>query len=139
MPFASPRLIVRKYLAPTLALSGIVLSSTVARAITQAKPALAVETERSPQGARLTFKGKGWGPNARVGIKASRAPGSNRADDFGLFSADSTGTFTARKVAACSTNNVDDGSNEQVTFTATDSASGAKVTTRVQGGAWVCQ
>ena len=105
----------------------------------QPKPQLNVEAERSPQGARLTFKGKGFAPNARLKLTGTRAPGASGAQDFGMFSADSAGNLNGRKIAACSTNSAEDGSLEQVTITATDSASGAKTTTKVQGGAWVCQ
>ncbi len=135
----------RRLMAPLVAVAmasaAIVLSTQAALAITverQAKPQINVEAERSPQGAKLTFKGKGWGPNARVKITATRSPGSNNAQDFGMFSADSAGNVAARKVAACSTTNMDD-ANEMVTFTAADSATGVKVTAKVQGGAWVCQ
>ncbi len=133
---------VRRLLAPVLAVSALALTTTSALAfgvVSQAKPQLNVEAERTPQGARLIFKGKGWAPGARIKITGSRAPGSNGAQDFGMFSADSAGVLAARKVAACSTTNMEDGQNEQVTITAADSATGAKVTQRVQGGAWVCQ
>ena len=106
---------------------------------TQAKPQLNVEAERSPQGARLAFKGKGWTANGRVKITGSRAPGAATAQDFGMYSADGTGNLTGQKVVACTTNNMDEGSSEQVTITAADSASGAKATTKVSGAAWVCQ
>ena len=135
----------RRFMAPIVAVAmasaAIVLSTQAALAITvwhQAKPQMNVEAERSPQGAKLTFKGKGWAPSARVKITATRAPGSNNAQDFGMFSADSAGNVAGRKVAACSTTNMDD-ANEMVTFTAADSATRVKVTAQVQGGAWVCQ
>lgn len=132
----------RRLIAPVLAITALALSTTSAIAfagVAQAKPQLSVETERSPQGARLTFKGKGWGPVARVKITGSRAPGASAPQDFGMFSADSAGNFQTRKVVACSTSNMEDGSNESVTITAADSATGVKVTQKVQGGAWVCQ
>lgn len=132
----------RRILAPALAIAALAMTTQVAFAVAtgdQGKPQLNVEAERTPSGARLTFKGKGWAPSARIKITATRAPGSNNAQDFGMFSADSTGVLNGRKVAACSTNRMEDAQNESVTFTAADSASGAKVTTRVEGGAWVCQ
>ncbi len=131
----------RRILAPALAIAALALSTQAALAFggVQAKPQLNVEAERSPQGAKLTFKGKGWAPNARVKITGTRAPGSNNLQDFGMFSADSTGNLAGRKVAACSTNSMDDGQNESVTITAADSATGVKITAKVQGGAWVCQ
>jgi hypothetical protein len=138
----SPRLTspARKVLAPALALLAVALTTQVARAVSgmQAKPQLNVEAERSPQGAKLTFKGKSWPANARVKITATRAPGAANAQDFGMYSADSTGTLNGRKVVACSTTR-DEDSNEIVTFTAADSASGVKATAKVNGGAWVCQ
>lgn len=131
---------VRRMLGPTLALSALVLSATAARAITgQAKPQLAVEAERSPQGARITFKGKNWPAAARVKLTATRAPGATKPTDFGVISADSAGVFVERRLVPCTTNNPEDGANESVTFTAADSASGIKATATARGGAWVCQ
>ena len=132
---------VTRMLAPALALAALALTAQAALAGSeglQPKPQLNVEAERSPQGARLIFKGKNWAPNARIKIAGSRAPGSNNLQDFGMFSADSAGNLAGRKVSACSTTNMEDGQNESVTFTATDSATSAKVTARVPGGAWVC-
>ena len=74
-----------------------------------------------------------------VRITGTRAPGSNGTQDFGMFDADSAGNLNGRKVAACSTTNMEDGQNESVTFTAMDSATSGKATARVPGGAWVCQ
>ena len=129
----------RRIVAPALAIAALALSAQVALAISQAKPQLNVETERSPQGARLTFKGKGWTPAARIKITGSRAPGSNNVQDFGMFSADEKGELNGRKSAACSTTNMEDGQNESVTITAVDSATPAnKATAKVPGGAWVC-
>jgi methionine-rich copper-binding protein CopC len=132
----------RRILAPALALAALALTSQAAFATAdggQPKPQLNVEAARTPQGAQLTFKGKNWAPSARIKITGSRAPGSNRTQDFGMYSADSAGTLSGRKLAACSTNNMEDGQNEAVTVTAMDSASGVKATAKVEGGAWVCQ
>jgi len=134
--------IVRHAMARMLLMAALALTTTSALAladVAQPKPQLSVEAERSPQGARLSFKGKGWAPAARIKITGTRAPGANGAQDFGMYSADSSGNLNGRKVVACSTTNMEDGSNEEVSVTAADSASGAKVTQRVQGGAWVCQ
>lgn len=137
-----PSTAMRRMMAPVLAIAALALSTTSAIAfagVAQAKPQLNVESERSPQGARLTFKGKGWGPAARVKITGTRAPGASGAQDFGMFAADSSGSFSTRKVVTCTTSNMEDGSNESVTITAADSATGMKVSQKVQGGAWVCQ
>ncbi len=133
--------LVRHFVAPAMAFAAIALSTTTAFALThrQNKPQLTVEAERSAQGARLTFKGKGWSANARLKLTGTRAPGASGTQDFGMFSADSSGNLTARKIATCSTSNTEDGSREPVTITATDSATGSKAMTKVQGGAWVCQ
>ena len=131
---------VRRMLGPALALSALARSATAASAITgQAKPQLAIEAERSPQGARITFKGKNWPAAARVKLTATRAPGASKAQDFGVIDADSVGVFMVRKVVQCTTNNQEDGANETVTFTAADSATGTKATATARGGAWVCQ
>lgn len=132
----------RRILAPALALAALALTSQAAFATAdggQPKPELNVEAERTPQGARLTFKGKNWTPSARIKITGTRAPGSNNVQDFGMYSVDSTGALAGRKLVACSTNRMEDGQNESVTITAADSASGVKATKRVEGGAWVCQ
>jgi len=131
----------RRMLAPTLALAALSLTAQAAFATAdsaQPKPQINVEAERSPQGARLIFKGKNWAPNARLIITGTRAPGSNNKQDIGTFSADEKGELNERKLVACSTNRMEDGQNEPVTFTVKDSASGATATKRVEGGAWVC-
>jgi hypothetical protein len=136
------RRVVLGVVVPMMAFAGLGLTATSALAFThlaQPKPQLSVEAERSPQGARLTMKGKGWGASARIKLTASRAPGANGSQDFGTYSADSVGVLNARKIVGCTTNSMDDAQNTDVTVTATDSASGAKATARVQGGAWVCQ
>ncbi len=131
---------VRRTLGPALAITALALTATAASAITgQAKPQLSVEAERSPQGARITFKGKNWPAAARVKLTATRAPAATKPQDFGIIDADSSGTFTVRKVAICTTPNQEDGANESVTFTSTDSATGVKATATTRGGAWVCQ
>lgn len=131
---------VRRMLGPALALTALSLTATVSSAITgQAKPQIMIEAERSPQGARLVMKGKGWPAAARVKLTATRPPGSSKAQDFGMVDADSTGAFNVRKVALCSTNSQEDGTLESVTFTAADSATGVKATAMAKGGAWVCQ
>lgn len=132
---------VRRLAVSSMAVVALALTAQAAFAVggTQPKPQLNVETERSPQGAKLTFKGKNWAPAARIKVTGTRAPGAAKPQDFGTFSADSTGAFTGRAVAQCSTDNMDVGSAEQVTITATDSATSVKVSSRVQGGAWVCQ
>ena len=118
--------LMRHLVVPAMALAAIALTATAAFALThrQNKPQLTVEAERSAQGARLTFKGTGWSPNARLKLTGTRAPGASGIQDFGMFSADSSGHLTARKIATCSTNNSEDGSREPVTITATDSATG---------------
>jgi hypothetical protein len=130
----------RRFLAPALAIAALALTTQAARAIgdAQPKPQLSVETERTMQGAKLTFKGKNWAPNARVKITGTRAPGASSAQDFGMFSADEAGALTGKKTAPCSTSRAEDGQAEQVTITATDSATSVKATARVDGGAWVC-
>ena len=131
---------VRRIVAPALAIAALAVSTQAAYAIVQAKAQIAVEAERTPQGARLTFKGKGWAPNARIKITGTRAPGATGSQDFGMFGADDKGELNARKTAACSTPNMEDGQNEQVTFTAVDSAAPTnKASAKVPGGAWVCQ
>jgi len=132
--------LVRRMLGPALAITALSLSATAARAITgQAKPQLSIEAERSPQGARITFKGKNWPAAARVKLTATRAPASTKPQDFGVVDADSTGVFNLRKVVMCTTSSQEDGALETVTFTAADSATGVKATATARGGAWVCQ
>ena len=131
---------VRRMLAPVLTITALSFTATIASAFTgQAKPQLSIEAERSPQGARITFKGKNWPAAARIKLTATRAPASTKPQDFGIIEADSTGTFTVRKVAICTTQNQEDGALETVTFTAADSATGVKATATARGNAWVCQ
>jgi methionine-rich copper-binding protein CopC len=137
-----PAMTLRRVLAPMLAVAAIALTTTTALAFTgvvQPKPQINVEAERSPQGARLTLKGKGWAPESRVKLTGTRAPGSNGMQELGTYTADAKGEFSERKIVGCSTNRMEDADANPVTITATDSATGAKATTKVQGGAWVCQ
>ncbi len=130
----------RRLLGPALAVAALALSAQAAFAVddgNQAKPQLKVEAERAPQGARITLNGKGWSPVARVKVTATRAPGSSAPQDFGMISADSAGNFQVRKTAGCTTQS-DGDAREPVTFTAADSATGTKVTARVEGAAWLC-
>jgi len=131
---------VRRMLAPLLTITALSFTATIASAITgQPKPQLSIEAERSPQGARITFKGKNWPAAARIKLTATRAPASTKPQDFGIIDADSTGTFTVRKVAICTTQNQEDGALETVPFPAADSATGVKATATTRGNAWVCQ
>jgi anti-sigma factor RsiW len=135
----NPRSLFRRVAAPAFAVAALAISAQAALAWSDGKPELKVEAERSPQGAKLIFKGKGWAPGAKIKITGSRAPGSSTVQDFGTFDADTTGGLTGRKVVGCTTPNMEDGQNETVTVTAVDLATPAsKVTVRVPGGAWVC-
>ena len=130
----------RKFMVAAVTIAATSLAAGTAGAVGdggQDKPQLKVEAERSPQGARLTLNGKGFSPMAQIALTATRAPGSTAPQDFGMVDADSTGKFQLRKVAGCTTNS-DDVAREQVTFTAADSVSGTKVTTKVSGAAWNC-
>jgi hypothetical protein len=130
---------VRRLMAPAVVLATLALTAQAAFAVSdgQAKPQLKVEGERSPQGPKLTFTGKGFAPAARVKITATRAPGSSTPQDFGMFTADDKGNFQVRKVSGCTTSSVDD-AREAVTFTAADSATGVKVVQKIEGAAWQC-
>ena len=135
----NPRSAFRRVVAPAFAVAALALTAQAAFAWPDGKPEMKVEAERTPQGARLIFKGKGWAPAAKVKVTGTRAPGANGTQDFGTFDADSTGAVNGRKVVGCTTPNMEDGQNETVTITAVDVATPtAKVTTRVPGGAWVC-
>jgi methionine-rich copper-binding protein CopC len=131
---------VRRMLVPALAITAVTLSASAAGAfVGQPKPEIRVEGERSPQGARLTFKGKNWPASGRVKLTGSRAPGTNDPQDFGMTDVDAKGAFTFKKTVQCSTNLADDAQRDIVTVTAADSSTGVKATTRVEGGAWLCQ
>jgi len=118
----------------------VVFASTSASAfVGQPKPAISAEAERTPQGAKITVKGKNWPAKARIKLSGTRAPGSNGAQEFGMVDADDAGVFTFRKTVQCTTSRMDDAERDPVTFTAADSASGVKATMRVDGSAWVCQ
>ena len=92
---------VRRMLAPVLTITALSFTATIASAFTgQAKPQLSIEAERSPQGARITFKGKNWPAAARIKLTATRAPASTKPQDFGIIDADSTGA-SMRRTNAC--------------------------------------
>ena len=129
---------VRLILAPALAVAAFSLTATAyATPDAQPKPNLKVEASRTAQGARLIMQGKNFPANARIVLTATRAPGTNGIQKFGTVSADSTGEFKHSTTAQCTTSNMDD-AREQVTFTAADSATGTKVTARVDGSSWMC-
>lgn len=131
---------VRRAVFPALALAALSVGASAASAFTgQPKPAITAEAERTPQGAKITVKGKNWPAKARVKITGTRAPGSNGTQDFGMVDADEQGVFTFRKTVQCTTNRMDDADRDPVTFTAADSATAVKATSKVEGGAWVCQ
>ena len=101
--------LVRRLLFPLLATTLVTGASVAGANEGQPKPEIKAEGERSPQGARLLVKGKNWPAKARI------------------------------KVSECTTPSMDDGSREFVTFTAADSATGTKATSRIGGSPWVCQ
>lgn len=134
------QLFVRHVVIPALAVASLSLGASAASAFTgQPKPAIQAEAERTPQGARITIKGKNWPANARVKLTGTRAPATNGAQDLGMVDADDKGVFTFRKIVQCTTNRMDDAENDPVTFTAADSATAVKATSKVDGAAWVCQ
>ena len=130
---------IRQFVAPVVALIAVGFAG-VASASTdlQAKPEIKVEANRSPEGARLDFRGKGFPAGATLKITGTRAPGANAIQDFGTTKADSTGAFQHRKTAPCTTSSIDD-AREAVTVTVLDAASGTKATAKVDGSSWVCQ
>lgn len=124
-----------------LAIVAIALSASAASGLSRgapAEPKITVEAERTALGAKISMKGQGFAPVARIKVTATRAPGANGTQDFGTVSADSAGKFQLRKTVGCTSTSNTDG-NDKVTFTAADSATGAKATAQVLGGAWVCQ
>ncbi|MCA0376069.1 MAG: hypothetical protein LCH84_10430 [Gemmatimonadetes bacterium] len=131
----------RRVIAPTLALAGLALATTVAAAHTgQPKPNVSAEAERTPQGAKITVRGKNWPAKARIKLTATRAPGTRNPQDFGMIDADDKGEVRFSVVKQCTTNRMEDAELDPVTFTATDSATGVKATSaKVNGGGWVCQ
>jgi hypothetical protein len=132
--------LMRRVVVPVLAVVSLSLAATAAGAYTgQPKPAITAEAERSPQGAKITLKGKNWPGKARIKLTGTRAPGSNGTQEFGMAEADDAGAFTFRKTIQCTTNRMDDAERDPVTFTAVDSATGVKATAKTDGSAWVCQ
>ena len=75
--------------------------------------------------------------NATILLTGTRAPGASGAQDFGKTNADSTGVFTHNKTMLCTTDDQQD-AMERVTVTAADSATGTKITFRIDGSSWHC-
>ncbi|MEP6764810.1 MAG: hypothetical protein ABJB66_10890 [Gemmatimonadaceae bacterium] len=121
-----------------LTVAAIALTTTSAAAITGFAASFNVEAEKTPQGASLSFTGKGYDPNAVVMFTGSRAPGAREKQDFGKTKADDKGVFKYHKVAACTLRAADSSGVDPVNITATDSATGKGITKRVEGGAWQC-
>ena len=114
------------------------LTATSVAAMARYAASLNVEAERGSQGAALSFVGKGFIPNARIKLTGTRAPGAAAKQDFGMTSADEKGGFKYNKTVPCTTTKMED-AQDPVTVTATDSATNAAVTKKVESGAWVCQ
>ena len=131
--------LVRRVLVPALALAALTLGATQASAVVgQPKAELKVEGERAQDGAHLVMKGKNWPAKSKVKITGTRAPGSRNPQDFGVVDVDDKGEFTLRKVVQCTTQSMDEGTTESVTFTATEETSGTKATAKSSGAPWVC-
>jgi hypothetical protein len=131
--------LVRRLLVPVLATAALTLGATQAGAVVgQPKAELKIEGERAQDGARLVIKGKNWPAKSKVKITATRAPGARSAQDFGVVDTDDKGEFTLRKTAQCTTQSMDEGTTESVTFTAAEEASGTKATAKSTGAPWVC-
>ncbi len=130
---------VRTFVAPAMAVVALALTATAFTAPeVQKKPELKVEASRGSQGARLVFHGKNFPANARIVVTATRAPGTNTPQKFGVIDSDSTGAFKHTTSSQCTTDNMDD-ARENVTFTAADSTTPAtKATARVDGSSWMC-
>lgn len=131
----------RRVFASAVGLAGLTLTATIAGAhVGQAKPSINAEAERTPQGAKISVRGKNFAAKARVKLTATRAPGTRNPQDFGMVDADDKGELKFSVVKQCTTNRMEDAELDPVTFTAADSATGVKVTSsKVNGGAWVCQ
>lgn len=128
----------RKIFAPALAVAALTLTATAsATTDLQPKPSLKVEGQRTMQGAKLAFLGKNWPANATILLTGTRAPGAGGTQNFGKTTADSTGSFEYNRTVPCTTDNESD-AMERVTITAADSASGTKVTFRIDGSSWRC-
>lgn len=131
--------LVRRLLVPALATVALTVVASVAQAgVGQPKPELKIEGERAQEGGRLVIKGKNWPAKAKIKVTATRAPGARNPQDFGVIETDEKGEFTLRKVVQCTTQSMDEGTTESVTFTAADEATGAKVLTKTTGAPWVC-
>jgi hypothetical protein len=136
------RSLIRRVVTPMFAVAALAMTAQAALATPkhrQPKPEFKVEAERTAQGAKLLFKGKGWAPSAKVKITGTRAPGTVAPQDFGTFDVDAEGVLNARKTVQCSTQIMEDAQNESVEVTAYDLATPAvKFKAKVAGGAWVC-
>lgn len=136
------RSFIRRVVTPIVAVAALAMTAQAAVATPnhgQPKPEFKVEAERTAQGAKLLFKGKGWAPSAKIKITGTRAPGTVAPQDFGTFDADSAGMLNARKVVQCSTQTMEDAQNESVEITAYDLATPTvKLKAKVAGGPWVC-
>ena len=120
------------------ALTVLALGASSAAALTAHRSAsITAEAERTAQGAKVSITGKGWDANARVKLMGTRPPAVAAKQDFGTVSADATGSFKFQKTIGCTTSNMDD-ARDPVTITATDSATSASVSKKVEAGAWIC-
>ena len=131
----------RRVFVPALGLVALTLAASVAAAhVGQPKPSINSESARTPQGAKISVRGKNFAAKARVKLTATRAPGTRNPQDFGMVDVDDKGELKFSVVKQCTTNRMEDAELDPVTFTAADSATGVKVTSsKVNGGAWVCQ
>ncbi len=132
---------IRLVAAPAIAAMAIGFSATAATAVTddltQKKPEISVEAERTPQGAKVSLRGKNWEPNTEVKITGTRAPGSNDPLDLGTAKVNEKGEFRMTKLTQCTTRQVDD-TREGVTITVAAAEGDAKADRKIEGNAWWC-
>lgn len=134
-----PRLAaMRVVLRAALGLGLLLLGAGVLRAAVHGAPSLAVEGERTPQGAKLALRGTGWPARVAVTLSATTPPGGGAPLDFGTATTNASGEFRATKLSPCTTPDSVAATRATVTITARSTDAALSADARIAALPWAC-
>ncbi len=134
-----PRLVaMHVLLRAALSLSLLLLGAGVLRAAVSGAPAVSVEGERTPQGAKLALRGTGWPARVAVSLSASTPPGGSAPLDFGSAMTNASGEFRATKLSPCTTPDSAAAERASVTITARSADGAQSADAKIAASPWAC-
>lgn len=101
-------------------------------------PTVAVQGERTPQGAKLALRGAGWPARVPVLLSAGTPPGGTAPLDFGTAMTTTAGEFRATKLTPCTTADSAAAERVSITVTARTADGSLQATARLAAAPWVC-